>query len=162
MNSLTFTLIVTALFVIGLVLTGWGLFNAVITTQRDLITAKERISTLERLEAKHGAEQRALEDDLEVQRASFYEALGREPQPDDHKRWQERRQTRLAVLSVQHRDEYTANDLTPATWNNIGRLAQYESQWVIQRLIDSNKGNLVLLGSGIVVTTIASIWSLFI
>lgn len=162
MDSLAFTLIIVALFVVGLVLTGWGLFNAVITTQRDLISAKERISTLERLEAKHEAEKKVLEQQLDVERAEFFAGLGREPTGDDNRSWQTRREARMLLMHRQHDDEYLALDLVRATWDNLARLAQYESQWVIQRLIDSNKINLVLLGSGIVVTTIASIWSLFV
>jgi|GEM_PF-2804164 len=162
MDSLVFTLIVAALYVIGLVLTGWGLFNAVITTQRDLITAKGRIMTLERLDAKHKAQRAALDEELKTERAAFYEALGRSATPEDNKAWNERHQARIGVLTAEHDQEYASLDLVRATLGNLPRLAQYESQWVIQRLIDSNKINLVLLGSGIVVTTIASIWSLFI
>lgn len=63
---------------------------------------------------------------------------------------------------AQHREEYESHDLMCATYSYVGRLAQYESPWVIQRLIDSKNGNLVPLGREIVVSTAASIWSLCI
>lgn len=162
MNDVALIAIVAALYVLGLVFTGWGLFNAVITTQRDLITAKQRIVTLERLESKHKAERAAVDEDLKIERAAFNEGLGRSITPDDNKTWNDRQSARLGVLTAQHDEEYAALDLVRATYGNLPRLAQYESQWVIQRLIDSNKINLVLLGVGIVMSTVASIWSLFL
>lgn len=162
MDDVALIAIVAALYVLGLVFTGWGLFNAVITTQRDLITAKQRIHTLERLDVKHKAERALVDSELSVERDAFYASLNRDPLPGDHKAWDERQRARLDVLTAQHDAEYVRLDLVRATLGNLPRLAQYESQWVIQRLIDSNKINLVLLGVGIVMSTIASIWSLFL
>lgn len=153
--------VVIALYVIGLVLTGWGLFSAVITTQRDIIRAKDRIPQLERIEARQKAESQALSEEQQVTKDTLTADHSGAVPPDEWRKLHERWKPRWAAMHAKHDEEHASHGFARATTTNLSKLAQYESQWLLQRILDSNRGNLVLLGSGLVVTTIASITSLF-
>lgn len=154
-------LIVIILYVLGLVLTGWGLFSAVVTTQRDLIRSKDRLTSLKNLDARQSAETRALNQDQDQDWREIVAASTEPVAPETKKAWDGRWSARFAVMHARHDDEHAQLDSTRATLDNLPHLAQFESQWLLQRILDSNRGNLVLLGSGLVVSTIASIASLF-
>ncbi|MBP2435898.1 hypothetical protein [Microbacterium amylolyticum] len=157
------TVITAALYVVGLVLTGWGLFNAVISTQRDIIKAKDRIPQLQRLEAKQRAETKQLEQKRDADRAAKVEVNGgAQLTPEEHEAWHAQWKPVFAEMHIRHDSEHGEHGFVRATLENLPHLAQHESQWLLQRILDSNRWNLVLVGSGLVVTTIASISSLFL
>lgn len=155
-------IVVIALYVIGLVLTGWGLFNAVIATQRDLIRAKDRIPLLERLQARQSAEERLLQNQEEAERKELIEQRNGQVSKEDWANLAAKWTPRYDELHARHDEEYAEHGFVRATIEKLPQLAQYESQWLLQRILDSNRWNLVLLGSGLVVTTVASIFSLFV
>lgn len=161
--ELTLTLVIAALYVVGFALTGWGLFNAVIATQRDIIKAKDRIPQLERLEARQRAESQQLQQKQDADREARVETNGgRQLSPQEHEAWEAEWKPAFAEMHARHDAEHAEHGLARATLHNLPRLAQYESQWLLQRILDSNRWNLVLVGSGLVVTTIASVTSLFL
>ncbi|WP_341957497.1 hypothetical protein [Microbacterium sp. LWH13-1.2] len=154
-------LIAIILYVLGLALTGWGLFSAVVTTQRDIIRSKDRLATLKNLEARQHAESRELSEQ-QAQDWRDIVSAATTPVPDQaRKDWDDRWSARFAVMHARQDQEFAELDSTRATLDNLPHLAQFESQWLLQRILDSNRGNLVLLGSGLVVTTIGSIASVF-
>lgn len=160
--DLALTIAVAALYIIGLVLTGWGLFNAVISTQRDIIEAKDRIPRLARLEEKQRAESAQLSQEKNEDRAALVAEKGGQLSTDEHAAWDEKWKPSFDELHARHDEEHAEQDFVRATLDNLPRLAQYESQWLLQRILSSNRWNLVLVGSGLVVTTLASVAALFL
>lgn len=60
-------------------------------------------------------------------------------------------------------DRVYANDgFVRPTYGNLPRLAQIESKWIINRLIESNRANGRLLAAGIALGAIASVWAVFL
>ncbi|MGZ0711110.1 hypothetical protein ACWPKO_22555 (plasmid) [Coraliomargarita sp. W4R53] len=155
------TILLSALYLVGLFLTGWGLFNAVITTQRDIAAARDRIPLMERLEAKQSAETDALQWKQDREMDEQRELLGRPLTSDERIAIHARFTPDFAQLHAAQDAEYLEHELVRPTLAKLAHLAQHESEWLLQRILSSNRGNLILLGAGLVVTTIASIWSLF-
>lgn len=154
--------IVIVLFVVGLGLTVAGLVGAVVVSRRDLGAAEQRVAEMERLQAKHRPETAALRADLDSRRKVEAERLGRPLTVEEREQWNASDEIEQDALRSAQDAEFAAGGLVRPTNGNVARLAQHESQWVVGRLVEANRGNLWLLGGGIVIQTVASIWSLFL
>jgi len=150
------------LLVIGLGLTLSGLVNAVRITGLDIKEAGKRVKMLERLTKQTLDKQRVMAEDLKEQKASQVELLGRPFTKPENDAWLDETATPAHLKFTQARDEeYARHELHPTTWANLGAKSLFESQWLLERIFNSNKVNLWLLGGGIVFQTVAAILSLF-
>ena len=155
------SIIAASLHIVGLVLTGWGLVSAIIATQRDILSARDRIDDLASLRDQQRAESKALDAKYRSDREEALRSADRAEGERAAKRLDEENSIAGTALNMRYKELYRSKDLVYPQYDIMDQLALHESQWLLRRILDSNKVNAALVGGGLVVTTIASIISLF-
>lgn len=122
------------LTVVGAVVTGWGLVNALVQGQREYLRVLRQEAHMRRLENRWAREVAGLSSTDPVYRAS------------EERKWAEWRLLDLPMTT------YTEIEILPTT---VGRS-------ILGHALKQVRGDLVTVGIGLAISTVASVWSIWI
>jgi hypothetical protein len=129
--------ILLALTIVGFLFTVAGLAAAYQGAKREHKAAGDRIVLLRELSDREQAARAKAKDDADVNET--YEALNEE-----------------------YEGIYAEHDLVRPTYDNMVYLAQHESQRLLGMVLDETRRDFLVAGAGLLVSTIASVGSLYL
>ncbi len=151
--------VIVMLYVVGALATVGGLVKAFVDTRRDLRAAEQRIVDMEELRTRPRPDLYAIEMEAH---AAASAAEGGQVSAETHERLNAEATQRSQDQAERERPEYAARELVRPEAGNMHVLALHESQWLLNKIVRSNVSNGVIVGVGLLATTVASIWSLFV
>lgn len=128
--------IIAALYVLGLVLTVAGLALAYLGARKQLKLEDRRIDESRQLA---GEERAAMDARKPEQVTAEYSA----------------------TIYERFEAQYAARDLIRPTYDNLPYLAAFEARRLAGIILDGSRGNLSWAGVGVILSTAASVWSLW-
>lgn len=136
----------------GAVVTIWGFVEGYRGARREYAEAQRRIDALERLSALSRAEH---EPRMEAYRAALRAADDRSAVEALHKGLNDQRNSAFDAV-------YRSHGLSRTTAGNLTFIAAYESRRLLGLVLDSTGRDFLIAGIGLVISTVASAWSLFL
>lgn len=121
--------------VLGFALTAGNIIAAYVGARKQLATEDERIATAGRLFTEEMAELKALS---------------------------ERTAETSTALHAKYKALYESHGLVRPSYDNLADLSAYESRRLVGVLLTASRGNLIWAGVGLLISTVASVVSLFI
>lgn len=132
---------VAFLSIVGFVVTAGGIVAAYRSAKRALANEDRRVEMSERLQREEHAEHEAL-------RAEKLEKSVEDSEAE--------------AINARYESYYSEAGLVRPTLEALGHLAAYESKRLAVDVLVSTRGNLIWAGVGLLISTGASVWSLFI
>ncbi|WP_431221310.1 hypothetical protein [Leifsonia xyli] len=140
--------------IVGFLFTAGGLVAAYVSARRQVKKERNRVGAIEKLTGDEIAEQRAANDEAQARRAR-----GEFPSHVELSDWtRQLSEERVARYERQHAELGS----TRASWASQPFLAAHESVRVAGLVLDSTRSALILAGVGLVISTAASVGSLFL
>lgn len=150
---------IALLYGLGALATLGGLAKAFVDTRRNLRDAKRRIVDMEELGTRPRPDLR------EVELKAWAEARaaeGGEISAETLERLNAEAAQRAREQAEREQVEYAARGLIRPGYKEMPALALHETEGLLESILRSNIANAVIVGVGVVATTVASIWSLFV
>ena len=130
--------VVAVLIVVGFLLTAGNLVAAFLSVRKQVFKEEKRI-----VDSKALAEEEHAEMDARTPEQGADAAFS-------------------AAIHEKYRIRYDERDLIRPNMGNLAYLSAYEAKRIVEMSLDSTRGNLIWAGVGLLVSTVAGVWSIWV